>query len=228
MKRILAIATLLALVSALFSGCHGARERIAYVTPEEFDTSRNYEITFWAKNDTNLTQTNIYRKAIEDFKAIYPNITVNLRLYTDYSRIYNDVITNIATGTTPNICITYPDHIATYLSGENTVVPLDDLMDNPKYGLGGSEVLFDAPTKDEIIPKFLAECSLNGYTYALPYMRSTEACYINKDFVEKLGYTLPEKLTWDFIWEVSEAAMAKNEDGTFRVNGQAVMIPFIY
>ena len=69
---------------------------------------------------------------------------------------------------------------------------------------------------------------MNGYTYALPYMRSTEACYINKDYVEKLGYTLPEKLTWDFIWEVSEAAMAKNEDDTFRVNGQTVMIPFIY
>jgi multiple sugar transport system substrate-binding protein len=46
--------------------------------------------------------------------------------------------------------------------------------------------------------------------------------------VEKLGYTLPEKLTWDFVWEVSEAATAKNEDGTFRVNGQKVMIPFIY
>ena len=228
MKRFLAALLLLTLAVSLFSGCHGAREQIAYVTPESFDTSRNYEITFWAKNDTNLTQTNIYKKAIADFQAIYPNITVNLRLYTDYSRIYNDVITNIATGTTPNLCITYPDHIATYLSGENTVVPLDDLMDNPKYGLGGSEVLFDAPTREEIIPKFLKECSLNGYTYALPYMRSTEVCYINKDYVEKLGYTLPEKLTWDFIWEVSEAAMAKNEDGIFQVNGQTVMIPFIY
>lgn len=228
MKKLLSVFTSLCLVVSLFSGCHGARERIAYVTPEAFDTSRSYEITFWAKNDTNLTQTNIYRKAIEDFQAIYPNITVKLKLYTNYGDIYNDVITNLATDTTPNVCITYPDHIATYLSGENTVVPLDDLMANPKYGLGGSEVRFDGPTKAEIIPKFLAEGYLNGYTYALPYMRSTEACYINKDLVEKLGYKLPDKLTWDFIWEVSEAAMAKNEDGTFKVNGQKVMIPFIY
>ena len=228
MKKVFSIIILLAMVLGLFSGCHGAAERIAYVTPESFDTSRDYEITFWAKNDTNLTQTNIYKKAIEDFQAIYPNITVKLRLYTNYGDIYNDVITNIATDTTPNVCITYPDHIATYLSGDNTVVPLDDLMADPKYGLGGSEVRFDAPTQEEIIPKFLKECSLNGYTYALPYMRSTEACYINKDFVEKLGYTLPETLTWDFIWEVSEAAMAKNADGTFALNGQTVMIPFIY
>jgi len=59
-------------------------------------------------------------------------------------------------------------------------------------------------------------------------MRSTEACYVNKTYVEKLGYTLPEVLTWDFIWEVSEAAMAKGEDGNYLVNGQPLLIPFIY
>ena len=212
----------------LFTGCHGARETTAFSVPEEFDTSKDYEITFWAKNDTNITQTEIYKQAIEDFQELYPNITVNLRLYTDYGDIYNDVITNISTGTTPNVCITYPDHIATYMTGQNTVVPLDELMSDEKYGLGGSQVNFDSPAADEIIPQFLEECSLNGHYYALPYMRSTEACYINKTYVEALGYTLPETLTWDFIWEVYEAATAMNEDGTYQVNGQDVMIPFIY
>ena len=212
----------------LFTSCHGARETTAFSVPEEFDTSKDYEITFWAKNDTNITQTEIYKQAIEDFQELYPNITVNLRLYTDYGDIYNDVITNISTGTTPNVCITYPDHIATYMTGQNTVVPLDELMFDEKYGLGGSQVNFDSPAADEIIPQFLEECSLNGHYYALPYMRSTEACYINKTYVEALGYTLPKTLTWDFIWEVSEAATAMNEDGTYQVNGQDVMIPFIY
>ena len=105
-------------------GCHGAKaSRTSFSVPEAFDTSKDYEITFWAKNDTNKTQTDIYKKAISDFQALYPNITVNLRLYTDYGKIYNDVITNIATDTTPNVCITYPDHIATYLTGQGTVVP---------------------------------------------------------------------------------------------------------
>ena len=226
-KRIVSCVLILTVLLS-FTCCHGAPERKVYEIPAEFDTTRNYEITFWAKNDTNITQVNIYKKAIEDFQALYPNITVNLRLYTDYGRIYNDVITNIATNTTPNVCITYPDHIATYLTGENTVVPLDDLFIHPKYGLGGSEVRFDAPTQNEIIPKFLEECAFGGHYYAIPYMRSTEACYVNKDFVEKLGYTLPETLTWDFVWEVSEAAMAKDENGLFKVNGQKVLIPFIY
>ena len=230
LKKICALPLLAAalLSTALLSGCHGQREQAAFTVPEGFDTLKNYEITFWAKNDTNVRQTDIYKQAIADFQELYPNITVNLRLYTDYGKIYNDVITNISTGTTPNVCITYPDHIATYLTGDNVVVPLDDLFSDPAYGLGGSEVRFDSPAQSEIIPQFLEECRIGGYYYAVPYMRSTEACYINKDYVEALGYTLPETLTWDFIWEVSEAAAAKNADGTFALNGQEVLLPFIY
>ncbi|MCM1541860.1 MAG: extracellular solute-binding protein [Blautia sp.] len=210
------------------TGCHGSKGMADFAVPEEFDASRNYEITFWAKNDTNKTQTDIYRQAIADFQELYPNITVNLRLYTDYSKIYNDVITNIATNTTPNVCITYPDHIATYLTGNNIVVPLDELFENGKYGPGGSEVRFDAPSRDQIIPQFLEECAFGGHYYAIPYMRSTEACYINKTYVEALGYTLPETLTWDFVWEVADAATAQDDEGNYLVNGQKVMIPFIY
>ncbi len=230
MKKLISTALVLLLTSSTLtlSGCHGSRGLDAFEMPDGFDAEKEYNITFWAKNDTNKAQTNIYQKAIDDFEALYPNINVELRLYTDYSRIYNDVITNIATQTTPNVCITYPDHIATYLTGVNTVVPLDELMNDEKYGLGGSELKFDSPTVDEVIPKFLEECRFDGHYYALPYMRSTEACYINKTYVEKLGYELPEVLTWDFVWKVSEAAMEQNADGTYKVNGQKVLIPFIY
>ena len=214
--------------AGFLTGCHGSEGMQRFTVPEEFDLSREYEVTFWAKNDTNKNQTAIYEKAIEDFENLYPNITVNLRLYTDYGKIYNDVITNIATNTTPNVCITYPDHIATYLTGGNLVVPLDELFVDGRYGAGGSEVRFDAPRAEEIIPQFLEECSFGGHYYAMPYMRSTEACYVNKTYVEAMGYTLPETLTWDFVWEVSEAAMAMDDEENYLVNGQNVMIPFIY
>ncbi len=235
MKKLLCVLSAVSLLLTL-TACHGrlavqsSGEEIEYhyQIPENFDTSRNYEISFWAKNDTNMTQVDIYKKAIADFQEIYPNIKVSLRLYTDYGKIYNDVITNIPTNTTPNVCITYPDHIATYLTGKDTVVPLDDLLTDSRYGLGGSEVGFNAPAADEIVPKFLEECAFDGHYFAVPYMRSTEACYVNKTYVEKLGYTLPEKLTWDFVWEVSRAAVQKDAEGNFSVNGQKIMIPFIY
>ncbi len=230
MKKFASLCAAALLVGTLaLSGCHGRREQAAFAVPESFDTSRQYEVVFWAKNDTNKTQTDIYKQAIEDFRQLYPNITVTMRLYTNYGDIYNDVITNISTGTTPNVCITYPDHIATYLTGDNVVVPLDELFADERYGLGGSELLYEGPAQEEIVPQFLDECRLGGTYYAIPYMRSTEACYINKDFVEALGYEVPDVLTWDFIWEVSEAAAAtKGADGIYSLNGQKVLIPFLY
>ena len=230
MRKLISTLLLLSVLVSLLSltACHGSADRVRFEVPDSFDESKEIEISFWAKNDTNLTQVAIYNKAIEDFEKIYPNIKVNLELYTDYARIYEDVIRNIATNTTPNVCITYPDHIATYMQGDNVVVPLGDLMSNKKYGLGGKEVKFDSPAEDEIISEFLDECYIDGDYYALPFLRSTEACYVNKTYVEKLGYTLPDVLTWDFIWEVSEAALAKNADGTYKVNGQKTLIPFIY
>ena len=223
----------LALTTAALSGslrrCHGSRENSQLrPVPEEFDTSRQYEITFWAKNDTNKTQTDIYKQAIADFEALYPNITVNLRLYTDYGKIYNDVITNIATGHHPQRLHHLPRphrHLSHRRQTRWFLWTTCSPMKNT--ALGGSEVRFDSPTQAEIIPQFLEECAINGHYYAIPYMRSTEACYVNKTYVEKLGYTLPDVLTWDFVWEVSEAAMAKDSAGNFLLNGQKVLIPFI-
>ena len=228
-KRIFCAALILVMLLPVLSSCHGVQDPpTTFITPTSFDTSREYEIVFWAKNDTNMTQIGVYQDAINSFEEIYPNITVKMKPYTNYNDIYKEVITNIQTQTTPNICITYPDHIATYKMGENVVVSLDDLMRDSRYGLGGSEVKFDAPTADEVVSKFLDEGKIGGVQYALPYMRSTEACYVNKDMLERLGYEVPEVLTWDFVFEVSAAAMEKNADGTYKANGKKVLLPFIY
>ena len=195
--------------------------------PLSFDTSRKHTISFWAKNDSNPTQKAIYKKATQDFEALYPNITVEILHYSDYGEIYQKVITNIATNTTPNVCISYPDHIATYLKGQDVVIDLDRYMADPNYGFGGKELLFDGPGPDELIDKFMEEGFFDGHQYDLPFMRSSEALYINKDMVNKLGYEIPEIVSWDWIWEISEKAMEKNGD-IFKVNGQKILIPFMY
>ncbi|MBR4184654.1 MAG: carbohydrate ABC transporter substrate-binding protein, partial [Clostridia bacterium] len=99
---------------------------------------------------------------------------------------------------------------------------------DPAYGFGGSELRFDGPDADEMIEKFLGECVIGGEHYAVPFMRSTEACYINVTMLRALGYELPETLTWDFVWEVSDKAAEKDADGVYSANGQKTMIPFIY
>ena len=234
--RMLSKVVILMLLAAIFTlslaSCHGARAIDEFDIPDDFDTTKEYNITFWAKNDNNTTQQKIYYDAVAGFEELYPNINVTIRAFTNYNDIYKEVLTNIQTGTTPNVCITYPDHIATYISGQNTVVPLDSLLVDEKYGLGGSEVNFDSPTKDEVIDKFLNEGKINGVQFAVPFMRSTEACYVNVDYVRALGFELPDQLTWDFIFEVSRAALEPvryDDNGNpIYINGKSIMVPFLY
>ncbi len=244
MKRIVCILTLISLLlsSLLLTGCHGRSTLSEFEIPESFDEGKKYEITFWAKNDSNQTQVDIYNQAIAEFEALYPNINVTIKRYTDYGKIYNDVLTNIPTLTTPNVCITYPDHIATYITGENIVTPLEELISDEKYGLGGSELRFEGAGKDGISEKFLAEGVVGGVQYAIPFMRSTEACYVNEDIVRSLGFDIPEVLTWDWIFEVSARAMELGkktvtktdkdgkpyEEEVYVANEKKVLIPFIY
>lgn len=231
MTRIISSILLLTMICTLLVSCHGGTTIVPTAkVPDKLDPDKTYEITFWAKNENNATQRQVYADAVAQFEALYPNIKVTLRNFTDYGEIYNNVITNISTNTTPNVCITYPDHIATYMQGENVVVPLDAFVNHEKYGLGGSELKFDSPTEEEIIFEFYNEGKIGGVQYALPFMRSTEACYVNKNLLESLGFTLPEILTWDFVWEVSEYAMSLGKDskGNYLANGQSTFIPCIY
>ena len=236
MKRIvsilLIISTLLCSVGVL-TACHGKEMLPEFVIPESgLDPDKTYEITFWAKNENHKEQQDAYRSAVSAFEALYPNIKVSLKMYADYGLIYRDVITNIQTDTTPNVCITYPDHIATYNTSDNIVVPLDALMADARWGFGGSELRFNGVRADEIVPAFLEEGKIGGEQYAIPFMRSTEACYVNVDLVKKLGFDMPDVLTWDFVWQVCDKAIepvGKNEAGEdVYINGDTVLIPFLY
>ncbi|MDE5758732.1 MAG: ABC transporter substrate-binding protein, partial [Allobaculum sp.] len=73
---------LIACFCVLLAGCHGAQKTTAFEVPEELDTSKTIEISFWAKNDTNKRQTEVYKKEIAEFEKLYTNIKVNLKLYT--------------------------------------------------------------------------------------------------------------------------------------------------
>ena len=230
MKKKMISLILLLIVLVSLASCHRGTNRLAALNlPEEFDETQQYNISFWAKNDGNTEQVKVYNDAIARFEEIYPNINVEIRHFNSYPDIYRDVLVNIGTETTPNVCIAYPDHVATYKEGNNIVVNLTPLLDHPSYGLGGKDIKYDSVSKDEIYDKFLNEGIIEDIYYTLPFMRSSEAVYINKDYVEALGYTVPDTLTWDWMWEVCETALKRKGDGTLPFQKTTdVLYPMIY
>ena len=65
-KVLLALLGVLSIVG--ITSCHHVTKHNEFHVPEEFDMNKNYTISFWAKNDSDQRQIDVYKKAI--FEAI--------------------------------------------------------------------------------------------------------------------------------------------------------------
>ena len=147
------------------------------VIPEEgFDTTKPVTIKFYHQMGAALQE--ILNTAIEDFNAIYPNITVEHSSYGDYNGIRDQVKTEISVGNQPNLAYCYPDHIALYnLAG--AVQTLDSLIAG-EYGFTEEQIA-------DFVPAYYNEGKAfgDGKMYSLPISKSTEVLYYNASFFEE-------------------------------------------
>lgn len=118
------------------------------------------------------------QQMVDEFKVLEPNVEINLEdgwLSGNYDTIHTQTINDIKTGEYGDLVIAYADHVADYLD-YGKAVKLDPYMDNPEYG-------FTEDEKDDLVQGFLSEgrsLPIPG-TWALPFSKSTEAMYYNKD-----------------------------------------------
>lgn len=148
------------------------------------------EITIWHANGADIEQLMI--KAIEGFKVMYPNITVNLaETKGNYDTIREDMNNAIKGGTPPNIVQGYPDHMAEYLS-YGALEPLSPYMFDKTFGFGMDED-HAAETFADIVGPYVVEnagIGMDGEFYSMPFNKSTEVLIFNKDYAEKV-WALP-------------------------------------
>ena len=135
-----------------------------------------------------------------------------------YDDMIDKVVKSYSTGSTPTICVAYPDHIATYLSYNTDtyqrVVKLDDLMNDPEIGFIEDDYLNpNGLGEEDFVPSFIDEgrhYALEG-TYSLPFMKSTEIMLYNKTVLNRVLSDLGIQeaadrymadITWDEFFEL--------------------------
>lgn len=222
-------------VSLALTGCR-AKAKPDFVMPEGgFDTSKNVTITFYHQMGGNLR--NILDTYIKQFEKLYPNIHVEHESQSDWNVLKDTIMTRIQGGTQPNVAYCYSDHVAAYNNSKAVLTLNDFLSDGafkdmtvPTYKVdfdasdegeyvldeNGEKVVENLPltlTKEEeqmFNPIYFNE----GYKfddgskmYTLPWAKSTEMMFYNKDFFERpenvaKGLFVPT--TWDEMEQVCE------------------------
>ena len=137
---------------------------------------------------------------IEEFNALYPNITIEHSQVGNYDDVREQISTEISVGNQPNIAYCYPDHVAMYNIAK-AVQTLDKYIDSTAEVTradGTTEIMgLTAEQKDDFIAGYYNEGKAfgDGKMYTMPMSKSTEVLYYNKTFFEENNLTVPT--TWD-------------------------------
>ncbi|MCM1289933.1 MAG: extracellular solute-binding protein [Corallococcus sp.] len=188
MKKLIALVLTLALVvslGAIFAGCGNNLSEFE-VPANGYDGSK-VTIKFYHIMGQEYRTT--LDNHIKEFNKLYPNITVDQKAIGGYDDVRNQIKTELTGDDYPNMAYCYPDHVALY-NQTKKVVALDSLIDSTieiTDALGNKSPLgFTQAQKDDFVETFWEEGKQfeDGKMYTLPFAKSTEVLYFNRDFFE--------------------------------------------
>ena len=144
-------------------------------------------------------------QACSDFNAEYPDIVVD----PVYTGNYDDTVTKIQTaiqgGTPPDVFVSLATQRFT-MASTGMAMPLDDLI--AADGEEGKAYI------DDFLDGFMEDSYVDGKIYSIPFQRSTEILYYNKDAFREAGLD-PERgpETWDELVEFGQKLTNENRYG---------------
>lgn len=206
MKKFLVLMLALIMSVTCFAACGnsgGGTKVPGFTVPDNGYDGSEVTLKFYHTMGLNLkTVLDLY---IAKFNEIYPNIHIEHEQVGGYDDVRNQISTEITAGNQPNIAYCYPDHVALY-NVAGVVATLDDLIDSKitvNGANGTSEILgLTDAQKADFIEGYYDEGKAygDGKMYTMPFSKSTEVLYYNKDFFKANNLKVPT--TWDEMEEV--------------------------
>ena len=177
-------------------------------------------VEFW--HTMGKANQDILVSMINAFEAENPDIKIKQSAAAGgYDDLEALILKNVQTGTLPTMAFCYPDHVAEYLSSGGSAGIVSDMtsyINDPEIGFTASEgshkdsngnVVYG---KDDYVKTFWEEGT--SYTksgvYSVPFAKSTEALFYNKDVFDQNNWTVPT--TWDQMWTLCEEIKATYGD----------------
>ncbi len=205
-KVALALASTM-LVSAAVSGCGNSGQAQQAASPESNAAAGSEDalhLTFYYPVQVGGDAAKLIEKVCADFTAENPDIVVE----PIYTGNYDDTVTKIQTaiqgGTPPDVFVSLATQRFT-MASTGMAMPLDDLIASDPEG---QEYI------DDFLDGFMEDSYVDGKIYSIPFQRSTEILYYNKDAFKEVGLD-PEHApeNWDELVEYGKKLTNDNRYG---------------
>ena len=165
------------------------------------------KVKFW--HTMGQSNQELLDRMIVEFNKIYPDVVIEHSAQGDYGALYDKLNSAIPAGTMPTMAYCYPDHVADYMSS-NAVINIQDYLNDENLAFNSDDGLLS--DFSEAYWKEGTEYQKEGI-YSVPFAKSTEVLFYNKDFFDKNNLSVPT--TWDEMWalckNIKENIMVKPE-----------------
>lgn len=201
LKKAMALGLVVAMGAAtLLTGCSNGG--IAETTKDVTATTESAKaetdalhLTFYYPINVGGKAAELIEKICADFNAENPDIFVE----PVYTGNYDDTVTKIQTavqgGTPPDVFVSLATQRFT-MASTGMAMPLDDLIAADEEGKAYIE---------DFLPGFMEDSYVDGKIYSIPFQRSTEIVYYNKDKFKEAGLN-PDSppQNWDQLLEYAK------------------------
>ncbi|HEY4537319.1 MAG TPA: extracellular solute-binding protein [Erysipelothrix sp.] len=141
------------------------------------------KVVYW--HAMNGKQEEALTKLTEDFNAANPNITVELQNQSSYKDLSQKLsATFVSPKDLPTMTQAYPGHVYNAIL-DDLVEVLDPYIEHDVIGIEDWE---------DVVKGYREGTKIDGKTYAIPFNKSTEVIFYNKDIFEKAGVEVPTNM----------------------------------
>ena len=198
MKKLLAMALTLALMLTTLVGCGGDTQPSAAPSGGGGDSAGGLqgEITFW-HSFTQGARMEAIQAAADQFMADNPGVTINIETmaWGDFNTKWNAGIT---TGDLPDISTAQNTGEVVEMLNAGVLAPMDATI--------------DAIGRDLFSENALADMSMDGATYGIPYYSHAQVMWYRTDLLEQAGLEVPT--TWDEFYDAA-VALTNPDEGLY-------------
>ncbi len=154
------------------------------------------EIEFWTLLTGQLAER--VDALVQDYNASQSAVRVINVNQGGYNELQRALLAAVAAGTTPPVTMVDFQYVPFYASN-GVFVPLNELADESELS--------------DLTPGLLGDLIVDGKLYAVPFNRSTQGMYYNKDLFRQAGLD-PENppQTWDEVLEAARAIRALGDE----------------
>lgn len=210
MKKILFLILTL-IVSLALVGCDGGTSKGGSIADENYNVETvenlkaqefgSVKVSFRIPFGQNIQA--IIQEFIDEFETEYPSVDIELDVVSGYDKCKDATVNDIGGGKVPTMTVGYPDHFSEFLISKS-IISLDKFIYDANVGYSEDELA-------DFLPDYITEnrqFDNKGTFVGLPFNKSTEALFYNKEFFETFadqGIYVPT--TWEELEEVCAKIM---------------------